>query len=94
MMTSDQRLNSDGSPPSPAAQGSAAVQSVVGMRSFGEVMEFAAENGWTEQMFVDVCKQKFGRVRHGVGVLRVQYRDCVKRLSESNTDKHLHQSNL
>lgn len=54
---------------------------LVGLRSFNAVMDYAARNNWTEQMLVDVCKKKFGRVRQGVGVLRERYREL---LAQSN----------
>lgn len=54
------------------------LDSVVGLRSFSAVMDYAARSNWSEQLLMDVCKQKFGRVRHGVGVLRDQYRQILQ----------------
>ncbi len=53
------------------------LQRLVGLRSFHAVMDYAARNNWSEQLLVDVCKKKFGRVRQGVGVLRESYRSML-----------------
>lgn len=47
---------------------------VADLKSFNEVMKHATRNNWTEELLVEVCKQKFGRIRQGVGNLRKSYR--------------------
>lgn len=52
-------------------------QSVVALRTYSAVIDYAARNGWSERLLVDVCKKKFGRVRQGVRILREQYRSML-----------------